>query len=105
MVGGSEGFSPRPSQTDDKCKQIVGESRDEKETLFPVVGRKERLREFQRSREEPLKCKLLRVKYFRASVNTHRAAALQFHVGFHLCLLYCVFIVDVVVVAAIGIRH
>lgn len=76
MVGGSEGFSPRPSQTDDKCKQIVGESQDEKETLFPVVGRKELSCEFQRSREEPLKCKLLRVKYFCASMNTHQAAAL-----------------------------
>lgn len=40
---------PRPSRTDDKCKQIVGEASDEKETLLHVVGRKELLREFQGS--------------------------------------------------------
>lgn len=52
------------------ANRLLERVRMKKKPFFPVVGRKELSCEFQRSREEPLKCKLLRVKYFRASMNT-----------------------------------
>lgn len=86
MVGGSEGFSPRPSQTDDKCKQIVGESPDEKETLFAVVGRKELSRELQEEQRGAFEMQTIESEIFsrehehtpsRSTLIAHRFSSLS----------------------------